>query len=149
MKDSKIIAKTYLGEHVKEIAEDICKWLMENINQKISPSIFKRRWSYFWWESEYPRTKTIPGITLVNNKELYWRDELNPDDPDHLPKFYKMAYKEQATKFILFNNNCYIDIVAIKGKPLPEAIAIFVLGAENALPFTEQDSIEYLPNYSI
>lgn len=143
----KIIAKIYIGEHIEEIAAHLCKWLFSCIKEKYKPSEFKIEWNYFWWESDDYTTKKIPGITKINDNVLYWKDHLEMDDPDYFPTFYELAYKENVTEFIIFNNNSYIDIVAIRGKPSPKDIGTFVL-AEYALPWEEEDTLEYLPRYN-
>lgn len=147
IKGDLIIDHIYIGEHVEEIAFHLCNWLLENIKNGITPKIFKRRWDYFYWETDNLSTKTIPGITKVKEYELYWKDELDLDHPDYFSIFYKNAYNKGTTEFIVFNNNSYISLVAIKGKPFPKDIGVFVLGKENVSTWTKMDTLEFLKSY--
>ncbi len=114
----------YVGEHVaclednEEVAEHFCNWLNKCLDSKMKLQYFNKI------IEEIEENDNI-GVT---SKEEYWIDCL--ENYDEIIPFYTRAIKEKADRFMIYNNNSYIDLVAIKGNPNARAIEICVLGKD-------------------
>lgn len=130
------IETIYIGEHVGEIAKDMCKWLRNCLHIKLSPSRFRRIWTRYL-ESEEASSNTF-GLSIIDGEECYWNDALDLSEGD-LCEFYERSNKMKADQFLVFNNNAYINIVSVKGHPTYLEIADVVLGMENIQGMTENE----------
>lgn len=142
---SAVICHAYVGEHVVEVAKGLCRWLTKCLKNKMSVKEFEKIWTEFVEDGE---SKKVPGVTVVSGEKEYWIDNLEFEDDLVFDGIYKKAVEDDADRFITFNNNAYIDIVAIRGKPTPREIALFVLGSEeNVGDWTEDDTRDALGKY--
>lgn len=117
---NRVVCNTYVGEHVEEEAILACKWLMKCLQKNMSAKeVEELEDKYFDGDEE-----EVPKDIIEWWEVLQW-EELMPAE------FYKKAKEGGADRFIFFNNNSYIDIVAIQGLPKAKDIGDAVLGAEN------------------
>lgn len=142
---SMVICHAYVGEHVEEVAKGLCRWLTKCLKKKMPVKEFENIWEEFIENGG--ESKKVPGITVVNKKKEYWIDNLDEDDLV-FDGIYKKAVEGGADRFITFNNNAYIDIVAIRGKPTPREIALLVLGSEeNVGEWADENTADALGKY--
>lgn len=124
-----VITNIYVGEHIDdEIAQDFCDWLTDCLHQCMSPEKFKEIWENFENPKEDLEKVHVPNGAKDN--ALFWLDALTGDICD-IPDFYETAFINGADHFIWFDNNSYVDIVALRGNPSARAIEIAVLGELN------------------
>lgn len=127
------ICHMYVGEHTEDVAKGLCRWLIKCLQNKMSPSNFAKLWNKFLEEGG--ECRGVPGKT----GEEYWIDVLEFAEDD-LDRIYKEAFEKGAERFVTFNNNAYIDIVAIKGTPPGREIALLVLKTKkNVGKWTDDD----------
>jgi len=127
------ICNMYVGEHVWEEAKGLCKWLTQCLKEKMSPPDFAKLWNKFQEEGE---CRGVPG-----SAEDF---EMGEDDLDRI---YLEAFKQGADRFIVFDNNAYVDIIAVCGVPTGKEIALLVFEPEkNVGKWTDQNTIEALGN---
>ncbi|MCD4759840.1 hypothetical protein K8R33_03055 [archaeon] len=136
------IGSLYVGEHTEEVAVHLTKWMTGQIQKGTSVVDFKSIWNDFVTEEETivdQRMSQVLGIT----RGEYWLDILDFSEgmPDEL---YETAVKNGADRFVTFNNNAFIDIVAIRGHPDGRDIATKVLGEENIKNWSVQDTLDAL-----
>lgn len=120
------IGSLCIGEHVPDgVVQDICVWLTACIRHGMAPKQFKNIWVKFTEEEDEDLAEAL-GWT----GEDAWLDvtEWGEGEPYEL---YAKAVENGGDRFIWFDNNAYIDIVALRGDPGARAIEICVLGEEN------------------
>ena len=133
------IGSIYVGEHIKQEANYVADWIVGHLRNNTSPDEFKKFWEI------YEETEELPTPALLRKRKLITTlSELTFEGLPSLDEFYKIAVNQKATEFITFNNNAYIDIVAIRGYPLGKDIATQVLGEKNTRTWTDKDTIEYI-----
>lgn len=121
---SKVIGALYVGEHVQEITAHLAKWLTECLEKGIAPSDFKNMWERYL-EDEHSSTDEVPGKSMTSDEgEQYWEDHL--EDLDEIPDLYSKAVRGKADRFTFFDNNSYMDIIAVRGNPQQRAISRFL-----------------------
>lgn len=116
---STAIAAVQVGEHTIEVAESVATWLTECLQKKMLPSHFKKIWErHFEGEDReegdgFTPVGEVPGKTP--DGEHYWEDEL--ENSDDIIALYRKAVRNEADKFITFNDNAFVSIVALRGDP--------------------------------
>lgn len=139
------IGSLYIGEHVPdEVVQDICGWATVCIQHGMTPKQFKNVWSKFMEEDEglteaFGRTEVTVGTATT---EEFWLDVTEWGEGE-LYELYAKAVENGGDKFIWFDNNAYIDIVALRGDPGARAIEISVLQEENC----KNDAGQWLNNW--
>ena len=127
------IASLCIGEHVPdEIVADICGWATACIRHGMTPKQFDDVWNRLM-EGEDENLSDTLGRTSAEVSELsseFWLDVTEWDEGE-LYELYTKAVENGGDRFIWFNNNAYIDIVAIRGDPGARAIEVCVLQEEN------------------
>lgn len=140
------IASLYIGEHVPdEVAADICGWATACIQHRMTPRQFKSVWNKFMEEQDGDPWDAL-GRTSAEVSELsseFWLDVTEWGEGE-LYELYAKAVESGADRFIWFDNNAYIDIVALRGDPGARAIEICVLQEENC----KDDKGQWLHNWS-
>lgn len=127
--ENRVIHSIYVGEHRDEEAGEACKYLSRHLKRGMLPDRFSEIWEEL--------------VEDLESKEE-WEETLEFEAED-LSDLYREAFKGGADGFVVFDNNAYIDIVAIRGKPLGREIALHVLGSEeNVGDWTDQDTIDFL-----
>ena len=133
--DNVAIVCMNVGEHVWAVAKGLCKWLTKCLQEKIPPSAFTKMWDKYEYMDE---ARGVTGFTVIDGEREYW-DILEFEE--ELPAFYLKAYEQKAEEVIRFDNNSYIDIVAIRGTPPSKTVAELVLTKENVGDeWTEEDT---------
>lgn len=143
MNKNNIISHMYIGEHLQTIGIHMCYWL----NSILLSNIPSKRFSLWWyiWERD-SKCKYIPEVTIVHNEEEFWCDHLSYDHINP-QEFYKKSLDNGVTEFIPIDNNGYIDIISIKGKPSKrEIIEWFFKEVEDPVEIEDGD-LEMLYNY--
>lgn len=127
------IASLYIGEHVPdEVVADICGWATACIQHGMTPKQFKSVWNRFMEEGDEDLSDAL-GRTSAEVSELsseFWLDVTEWGEGE-LYELYAKAVESGGDRFIWFDNNAYIDIVALRGDPGARAIEICVLSEEN------------------
>jgi len=127
------IASLYIGEHVPdEVIADICGWATTCIQHGMTPKQFKNVWDKFM-EGDDEELGEALGQTSAEVSELsspFWLDVTEWGEGE-LYELYAKAVESGGDRFIWFDNNAYIDIVALRGDPGTRAIEICVLREEN------------------
>lgn len=137
---AKAICNIYVGEHVENVAKGLCGFLTNCLVNKMLADKFSDLWDSFLDGDD---RNDILGYTIVDGEKEYWEDNLEFEED--LDFIYKKALNHKADCFITFNNNAYIDIVAIRGHPKPKDIALLVLGSkENVGDWTDEDTIDFI-----
>ncbi len=121
----------YVGEHVEEEAKDLCEWLTKCLKDKMPPSQFSQIWNRFLEDGE---SEDLPeDIDTLDFTEA------------ELDEIYGQAVQAGADRFLIFYNNAYVDIVALRGHPTGREVALQVLKEEeNVDPLTDEDTREAL-----
>lgn len=128
----KAIGSLYIGEHVPYgVVRDICGWATACIQHKMTPKQFKSVWRKFMEQKD---EKFVEALSRTSSEigefwSEFWLDETEWGEGD-LDELYAKAVKNDGDKFIWFDNNAYIDIVALCGNPGARAIEICVLTEE-------------------
>lgn len=129
-----VIGTIFVGEHVKDLASNLAKWLTQKLNSDFAN--IDKIWKLF----ETADTEEELPHGFPDCEECFESCAFEGS----LAKFYRKAYKNGATRIIIFNNNAYIDLVAIAGNPTPCQIAVAVLGKENVRGWSDDDTQFYL-----
>ena len=115
------IASLYIGEHVPdEVVQDICGWATACLRYKMTPKKFESVWNKLMEEDEELTE------ALGKTGEEFWLDVTEWGE-GYLSDLYATAVKGNGTHFVGFDNNSFIDIVALRGDPGAQAIKDFVL----------------------
>ncbi len=119
------ISSLYIGEHVPlSVAEDICGWTTACIQNGMTPQKFMSVWDKLLNEDG--------GLmdSLGRTGAESWQDVTSWEEGE-LDDLYTKAVANGGDRFILFNNNSYFYIVALRGNPGARAIEICSLEEEN------------------
>ena len=120
------IDSLYIGEHVpNKVVQDICGWATACIQNGMTPKQFENIWNKFIDEEDEDLAEA-----LGRTGEDFWSDVTEWGEGE-LYELYAKAVENGGDRFIWFDNNAYIDIVALRGDPGARAIEICVLGEEN------------------
>ena len=120
------IASLYIGEHVPdEVTQDVCGWATTCLQQGMTPKQFKSVWSKFLDGGDEEIEEA-----LGQTGDEPWLDVTEWGEGD-LHDLYAKAVENGGDRFIWFNNNAYIDIVALRGDPGARAIQVCVLTEKN------------------
>lgn len=113
------IAAVQVGEHTKEVAESVATWLTECLQKKMAPSHFKKIWERHFEGEDREEEDGITPVGEVPSKtpdgEHYWEDEL--ENSYEIIALYHKAVRNEADKFITFDDNAFVSIVALRGDP--------------------------------
>ncbi|MBI4143010.1 WGR domain-containing protein [Candidatus Uhrbacteria bacterium] len=122
--DPAFVASEYVGEHVEEaVLVDLCAWLTACIRSGMTAAQFARVWARFW-DGHGEMAEALDQVYGDDDSWDSWGDNLQEGDIEH---FYQQAVTGHADRFIWFNNNAYVDIVACHGDPGARALCIGVL----------------------
>ena len=127
------IASLYIGEHVPdEVIADICGWATACIQHGMTPKQFKNVWSKFMGEEDENLSDALgrTSAKVLESSSEFWLDVTEWGEGE-LHELYAKAVENGGDRFIWFDNNAYIDIVALWGNPGARAIEICVLQEEN------------------
>ncbi len=113
-----------VGKHIGNTAKDLCAWLTCCIQNGMSPERFFGIWDKLTDEDE--NLYETLGRTREGD---YWLERFS--FYDDIDIFYKESVKKTADRFITFDHNSYVDIVAMRGDPGARAIEVCVLGEKN------------------
>ena len=120
------IASLFVGEHITEpLADDFCSWLTCCLIHHMPARQFRRVWQRLMVDQDDDELTEALGMT---GKDC-WPDCIGPGEGE-VDDLYATAQAGHATHFLWYNNNCYLDIVALKGDPGAEAIERCVYGQE-------------------
>lgn len=137
------IASLYIGEHVPdEVVADICGWITACIHHGMTPKQFKNTWDKFMEGDE--KLEEALGQTSAEISDLSSPFWLDVAELSELYELYAKAVKSGGDRFIWFDSNAYIDIVALRGDPGARAIEVCVLREENC----KDDKGQWLQNWS-
>jgi len=132
------ISSIYVGEHKEKQAKYVASWMTKHLENKTPSSEFDKLWKKFEDDEEMSAPDLLRKRNLVENLSELEFEAVFPNE------LYKIGIENKANRFITFDNNAYIDIVAIRGHPAGKDIAALVLGKENIGEWTDKDTIEYL-----
>lgn len=119
------IGSVCLTEHMEdELISNLTDWLTACIHYRMDPEQFSRSWNKFLEGDE--------EITGGLGEELAEEILGYPDGASEVPDLYEEAYKSNADRFIPFNDNGFISVVAAKGDPGAKAIEQAVLDNDQA-----------------
>jgi len=127
------IDSVYIGEHVSDdVIRDICGWATACIRHGMTPKQFKSVWNKFLdVDDEFAEVLGRIHIHVGDKtREVFWLDETEWCE-GNLYDLYAKAVENGGDKFVWFDNNSYIDIVALRGNPGARAIEICVLQEKN------------------
>ncbi|MBI3957040.1 MAG: WGR domain-containing protein [Candidatus Kerfeldbacteria bacterium] len=140
------IGSLYIGEHVPdEVIQDICGWATACLQHGMTLEQFRNVWDRFL-TGEDEELENALGETLVEVSELsspIWLDVTDWSEGE-LYELYAKAVESGGDRFIWFDNNAYIDIVALRGDPGARAIEVCVLDEKNC----QDENGEWLDNWS-
>lgn len=166
------IASSYIGEHVPDtMIQDMCAWMTACLQFGMSPKQFKSVWNRFLDggddelesalgqvhakftdyssgsdEETSEQDKKIDRM-LKERESEYWQDMT--EELFELGDLYAVAVEKGGDRFIWFNNNAYIDIVAVRGNPGARAIEVCVLKEENCKDERGEWSIVWPPELDV
>ena len=127
------IAAVQVGEHTTEVAESVATWLTECLQKKMAPSHFKKIWERHFegedGEDSITAVGEVPGKTP--DGEHYWEDEL--ENSYEITALYRKAVRNEADKFITFDDNAFVSIVALRGDPGAAEIEKCVLEVDDGV----------------
>lgn len=128
------IAAIQVGEHVDEVARHLAEYLIECLRKKMAPAHFKNNWERQFGDEggdEEKDTATVVDRTpyVTPDGVHYWEDEI--EDIGIFPSFYQRAVRNEADKFIIFDDNAYVSIVALRGDPGAAEVEACVLQQKN------------------
>lgn len=127
----KFVTSECIGEHLAEgVLTDLCTWLTACIRSGMTAAQFARVWNRLMEDDEeilwsLGRTEGEAANALQSE---FWVDNLQEGDVADL---YRRAVAGHADRFIWFNNNAYIDVVACRGDPGARALCVGVLEETN------------------
>lgn len=130
---STAIVAVQVGEHTTEVAESVATWLTECLQKKMTPSHFKKIWERHFegedgeGEDDTTPVGEVPGKTP--DGEHCWEDEL--ENSYEITALYHKAVRNEADKFITFDDNAFVSIVALRGDPGAAEIEKCVVGADD------------------
>ena len=119
------IASLYIGEHVPEpMIEGLCHWMTCCLRHAMPVRQFRRVWSRLMGDQD----DDALNAALSTTAEECWVDHIDSSEGS-IDDLYAQAVAEHGTHCIWYNNNAYVDIVALRGDPGEYAIEQVVLGA--------------------
>ena len=127
------ISSLFIGELVpNEIIKDICGWLTACIQHGMTPKQFKRVWNIFLEEEDEELEEALGRTSAIVEKteSEFWKDR-TVGEADDLDELYAKAVENGGDRFVWYDNNAYIDIVALRGDPGAQSIQLCVLHEEN------------------
>lgn len=122
--------QTCIGEHIEDVAEDICSWLNCCLWSNVTPKTFAKIWDKLLEGGDEDFEESLCWTRGDDPED--WFDHLTVEDDD-IDKIYKKAFKGKAQRFITFNRDAYISIVAVIGMPKARDIAVLCLGGEEGV----------------
>src|SRR3989338_5017262 len=98
----------------------------------MTPKQFKNVWSKFMGEEDENLSDALgrTSAKVLESSSEFWLDVTEWGEGE-LHELYAKTVENGGDKFIWFDNNAYIDIVALRGNPGARAIEIGVLQEEN------------------
>lgn len=126
----KAIASLCIGEHVPDkVTIDICGWATACIQNGMTPKQFQSVWEKVNPDTGDPDLGEALGMTegyswLVGD-DMDWGE-------DELFELYAQAVENDGDRFIWYNDNAFIYVIALRGNPGARAIEICLReGEEN------------------
>src|SRR3989338_11151160 len=98
----------------------------------MTPKQFKNVWSKFMGEEDENLSDALgrTSAKVLESSSEFWLDVTEWGEGE-LHDLYAKAVENGGDRFIWFNNNAYIDIVALRGDPGARAIQVCVLTEKN------------------
>lgn len=150
------ISSLYIGEHVPdEVARDICGWATACIQYGMALKQFRGVWEKFMEGDEGLTEHFDGGLWNDSGKEdaelaeaLGWTEEdfwtdVTEWGEGELHELYAKAVENSGDRFIWFDNNAHISIVALRGDPGARAIEACVFQEKNC----KNDKGQWLNNW--
>ncbi len=125
--EPKALAALCISEHVdEEVAERFCHWLTACVQSGMTPSRFKAMW------------ESVEEDEELDEAFDDWLEELDgyPHGILELIGFYETSVKAGTDRFIPFDDNSFLSIVALRGNPGAKAIEDCVVSAEGMVVIT-------------
>lgn len=122
-----LVASEHIGEHIAVgVLTDLCAWLTACIRNGMTTAQFARVWDRLMEDDEEISGSLgyTEGGAAHDLQNEFWGDNLQEGDVADL---YRRAVIGHADRFIWFNNNAYVDIVACRGDPGARALCVGVL----------------------
>ena len=129
--DHAALASLYIGEYYTPVlCDDLCAWMTACLVHAMTPRQFSHTWGRLVDQEDEALQEAL-GRTHEDpdddESDMYWIDTIEEGE-GLLSDLYATAYKAGGTHFLWYNQNCYVDIVAMRGDPGAAAIERVVLG---------------------
>lgn len=123
-----------------EIAHDICNWMTACICYAMMPKQFASIWNKLLeGNEELNEALGKSSVKVPDGESPFWLDKTDWSEGG-LDAFYAEAVKNNADRFIWYDSDGYIYIVALRGDPGARAIKAYIPPDEETHQDTKKDS---------
>lgn len=141
--EARVIAACYVGEHTFDAAFDLAAWLTACLHHGVTPQQFRRTWGRFtegddglefWYNADAVSATAMGGkrsqLAFDAEADECWEDMLEEDVFD-IDQLYARAVECRATRFVVYDNEAYCSVIAVRGDPGAQALKELAHAAED------------------